>query len=95
MSDENVVKFTPRTLGLWAKQIYLADFDDGNGLKVYDHIQHPDDTTPKYVRADLYDALLIRAEKAEAAIRGLQRMLEGQRIAYFAEREHDEEEGDE
>jgi hypothetical protein len=65
-TSRNIVDFKRRPINEWPKHVYLADFGDGEGTRPYAHIQRPDDTTPRYVRGDLYDALLARAEKAEA-----------------------------
>ncbi|WP_313349119.1 hypothetical protein [Paracoccus sp. (in: a-proteobacteria)] len=56
MADDNVVEFQRRPINEWPKELFIADIEDGGGVRVYDHIQHPDDSTPRYIRADLHDA---------------------------------------
>ena len=72
MSDDNVIEFQPRLINQWPRKVYLADTtSDGSELRVYDHIQHPDDTTPLYVRGDLYDAQAARIRELEAELAAL------------------------
>lgn len=52
-----VIKFKRRPINEWPRHVFLADFGDGDGCRPHSYIQYPDDTTPKYVRADLFDAL--------------------------------------
>jgi hypothetical protein len=51
--DNKVINFQRRKINEWPKEVYLADFGDGEGCRPYAYIQRPDDTTPQYVRADL------------------------------------------
>ena len=60
----NVIDFTRRTINEWPKSVYLADLGDGAGCRPYSHIQHPDDTTPEYVRFDLYFAAVAYRDSA-------------------------------
>lgn len=60
----NVIDFTRRPINEWPKSVYLADLGDGDGCRPYSHIQHPDDTTPEYVRYDLYFAAVASRDSA-------------------------------
>jgi len=68
MSDDTVVQFERRKINEWPKVVYLADFGDGDGCRPLAYIQHPDDTTPHYVRGDIHDALSTHADGLEAKL---------------------------
>lgn len=64
MSDK-VIQFERRKINEWPREVYLADFDGTGEAKPYRFIQHPDDTTPLYVRYDTIDARIAEAVAKE------------------------------
>lgn len=72
----NVITFERRKINEWPREVYLADFGDGDGCRPHTHIQYPDDTTPKYLRADLTAAKDARIEDLEAENERLRDALE-------------------
>lgn len=67
MSD-NIIKFTRRPINEWPRKVYLADFGDGDGCRPYKYIQQRDDTTPEYIRADIFEALRAENERLRDAL---------------------------
>jgi hypothetical protein len=63
--ENNVIVFKRRLINDWPRHVYLADLGDGEGTQVFASIQYPDDTTPEYIRADLVQAQIDAAVKAE------------------------------
>lgn len=60
----NILRFTGKQITEWPKSVYLADLGDGDGCRAYTHIQYPDQTTPEYVRYDLYFSAVHAGERA-------------------------------
>lgn len=53
MTDNAVIGFERRKINEWPRNVYLADFEGTGDARAYRFIQHPDDTTPLYIRADI------------------------------------------
>ena len=84
----NVLTFTRRQINEWPKSVYLADLGDGEGCRPYTHIQHPDDTTPEYVRYDLYFAAVAERDRLQRESQALLNALDPSaetKVTYSAE----------